>query len=57
MFTIQMFLRDAKQAEVMLAQQENRLAKEEQPTSLEQAENMLKRHQVYSEFIAADLFF
>jgi spectrin beta len=42
---LQMFLRDAKQAEVMLAQQENRLAKEEQPNSLEQAENLLKRHQ------------
>lgn len=40
-----MFLRDAKQAEVMLSQQENYLTKEEQPTSLEQAENMLKRHQ------------
>lgn len=42
---LQMFLRDAKQAEVMLSQQDNYLAKEEQPTSLEQAENMLKRHQ------------
>lgn len=42
---LQMFLRDAKQAEVMLSQQENYLAKEEQPTSLEQAEQMLKRHQ------------
>jgi len=40
-----MFLRDAKQAEVMLSQQENRLAKGEQPNSLEQAENSLKRHQ------------
>ncbi|CAD5231758.1 unnamed protein product [Bursaphelenchus xylophilus] len=42
---LQMFLRDAKQAEVMLSQQENFLAKEEQPQSLEQAENLLKRHQ------------
>ncbi|KAI6170719.1 Spectrin beta chain [Aphelenchoides bicaudatus] len=42
---LQMFLRDAKQAEVVLAQQDNYLAKEEQPTSLEQAENLLKRHQ------------
>uniref|UniRef100_A0A915D0N2 Uncharacterized protein n=2 Tax=Ditylenchus dipsaci TaxID=166011 RepID=A0A915D0N2_9BILA len=42
---LQMFLRDAKQAEVMLSQQENYLTKEEQPTSLEQAENLLKRHQ------------
>lgn len=40
-----MFLRDAKQAEVMLSQQENYLSKDETPTSLEQAENMLKRHQ------------
>uniref|UniRef100_F1KPP4 Spectrin beta chain n=1 Tax=Ascaris suum TaxID=6253 RepID=F1KPP4_ASCSU len=42
---LQMFLRDAKQAEVMLSQQENYLAKDEVPSSLEQAENMLKRHQ------------
>lgn len=41
-----MFLRDAKQAEVMLSQQENYLTKDEVPNSLEQAENMLKRHQV-----------
>lgn len=40
-----MFLRDAKQAEVMLSQQENYLTKEDQPASLEQAENLLKRHQ------------
>lgn len=40
-----MFLRDAKQAEVMLSQQENYLTKEEQPMSLEQAENLLKRNQ------------
>ena len=40
-----MFLRDAKQAEVTLSQQENYLANEPQPQSLEQAENMLKRHQ------------
>ncbi|ETN76081.1 spectrin repeat-containing domain protein [Necator americanus] len=40
-----MFLRDAKQAEVMLSQQENYLTKDEAPGSLEQAENMLKRHQ------------
>ncbi|KFD65474.1 hypothetical protein M514_22400 [Trichuris suis] len=41
---LQMFLRDAKQAEVLLSQQENYLAKDETPTSLEQAEVMLKRH-------------
>uniref|UniRef100_A0AC35TJQ1 Spectrin beta chain n=1 Tax=Rhabditophanes sp. KR3021 TaxID=114890 RepID=A0AC35TJQ1_9BILA len=42
---LQLFLRDAKQAEVSLAQQENFLAKEEIPQSLEQAEKLLKRHQ------------
>lgn len=42
---LQMFLRDAKLAEVILSQQENILTKEEQPHSLEQAENLLKRHQ------------
>ncbi|GMR59132.1 hypothetical protein PMAYCL1PPCAC_29327 [Pristionchus mayeri] len=42
---LQMFLRDAKQAEVMLSQQENYLAKDELPSSLEQAEQLLKRHQ------------
>ncbi|ULT90413.1 hypothetical protein L3Y34_008629 [Caenorhabditis briggsae] len=42
---LQMFLRDAKQAEVMLSQQENYLAKDDVPQSLEQAENQLKRHQ------------
>jgi spectrin beta len=42
---LQMFLRDAKQVEVLLSQQENFLAKEEMPSSLEQAEHALKRHQ------------
>ncbi len=42
---LQMFLRDAKQAEVLLSHQENYLAKEEQPSGLEQAENVLKKHQ------------
>ncbi|CAI4222623.1 unnamed protein product [Auanema sp. JU1783] len=42
---LQMFLRDAKQAEVMLSQQENFMAKDEVPSSLEQAENVLKRFQ------------
>lgn len=49
-----MFLRDAKQAEVMLSQQENYLTKEEQPTSLEQAENLLKRHQDFLTTIDAN---
>lgn len=42
---LQSFLQKAKQAEVILSQQENRMAREEQPASLEQAENLLKRHQ------------
>ncbi|TKR87947.1 hypothetical protein L596_012272 [Steinernema carpocapsae] len=42
---LQMFLRDAKQAEVTLSQQENYLTKDEVPSSLEQAENALKRYQ------------
>uniref|UniRef100_A0A7E4USX4 Spectrin beta chain n=1 Tax=Panagrellus redivivus TaxID=6233 RepID=A0A7E4USX4_PANRE len=41
---LQMFLRDAKQAEVLLAQQENQLANERIPTSLEEAELLRKRH-------------
>ncbi|OQV17845.1 Spectrin beta chain [Hypsibius exemplaris] len=40
----QVFLRDAKQCEVLLGQQENFLARDETPRNLEDAENMLKRH-------------
>uniref|UniRef100_A0A914HJH5 Spectrin beta chain n=1 Tax=Globodera rostochiensis TaxID=31243 RepID=A0A914HJH5_GLORO len=43
--SLQTFLQRAKQAEVILSQQENKMAREEQPASLEQAENLLKRHQ------------
>ncbi|KAL3083302.1 hypothetical protein niasHS_011104 [Heterodera schachtii] len=43
--SLQTFLQRAKQAEVILSQQENKMAREEQPVSLEQAENVLKRHQ------------
>ena len=39
-----MFLRDAKQAEVLLSQQENFLAKEETPSSLEQAEHAVRQY-------------
>ncbi|RWS10326.1 spectrin beta chain-like protein [Dinothrombium tinctorium] len=42
---LQLFLRDAKQAEVLLNQQEHYLSKDETPTSLEQAENLIKRHE------------
>ncbi len=51
---LQMFLRDAKQAEVLLSQQENYLAKEEVPSSLEQAENLVKRHQDFLTTIDAN---
>ncbi|XP_046383490.1 spectrin beta chain isoform X6 [Ischnura elegans] len=42
---LQMFLRDAKQAEVLLSQQEHVLSKDETPINLEQAENLIKRHE------------
>uniref|UniRef100_A0A915M9S2 Calponin-homology (CH) domain-containing protein n=1 Tax=Meloidogyne javanica TaxID=6303 RepID=A0A915M9S2_MELJA len=51
---LQSFLQKAKQAEVILSQQENRLAREEQPTSLEQAENALKRHQDFQTTMEAN---
>lgn len=44
---LQMFLRDAKQAEVTLNQQEHYLSKDETPASLEQAENLIKRHEAF----------
>jgi ABC-type bacteriocin/lantibiotic exporter with double-glycine peptidase domain len=44
---LQMFLRDAKQAEVLLAQQKHLLSKEEMPSNLEQAENAIKRHEAF----------
>ncbi|KAI1288342.1 Spectrin beta chain [Halotydeus destructor] len=44
---LQMFSRDAKQAEVMLNQQEHYLSKDETPTSSEQADNMIKRHEAF----------
>ncbi|XP_052270062.1 spectrin beta chain-like isoform X3 [Dreissena polymorpha] len=53
---LQMFLRDAKQAEVLLNQQENFLSKEDVPTSLglidtkntlEAAEDLIKRHEAF----------
>ncbi|XP_041353644.1 spectrin beta chain-like isoform X2 [Gigantopelta aegis] len=52
----QMFLRDAKQAEVLLNQQENFLSKEDVPStvglidrqnSVQQAENLIKRHEAF----------
>ncbi|KAK0163457.1 hypothetical protein PV327_007135 [Microctonus hyperodae] len=44
---LQIFDRDARQAEVLLSQQEHILTKDETPTSFEQAENMIKRHEAF----------
>lgn len=44
-FNEQLFLRDAKQAEVILNQQEHYLSRDESPASLEEAENLIKRHE------------
>ncbi|XP_022245252.1 spectrin beta chain-like isoform X3 [Limulus polyphemus] len=44
---LQLFLRDAKQAEVLLNQQEHYLSKDESPANLEQAENFIKRHEAF----------
>ncbi|KAL7639380.1 UNVERIFIED_CONTAM: hypothetical protein RMT77_009881 [Armadillidium vulgare] len=44
---LQMFLRDAKQGEVLLNQQEHYLSKDEIPSNLEQAENLIKRHEAF----------
>merc|ERR1711962_1145704 len=42
---LQMFNRDAKQAEVLLSSQEHLLTKDETPANLEQAELLMKRHE------------
>jgi len=42
---LQMFNRDAKQAEVLLSSQEHLLSKDETPANLEQAELLMKRHE------------
>merc|ERR1712106_545599 len=42
---LQMFNRDAKQAEVLLSSQEHLLNKDETPSNLEQAEILMKRHE------------
>ncbi|ESP01600.1 hypothetical protein LOTGIDRAFT_139452 [Lottia gigantea] len=44
----QIFLRDAKQAEVLLNQQENFLSKEDVPNSVQSAENLIKRHDAFA---------
>ena len=38
---------DAKQAKVLLAQQEHLLSKDEMPSNLEQAESAIKRHETF----------
>ncbi|XP_055703671.1 spectrin beta chain isoform X3 [Phlebotomus papatasi] len=43
----QLFNRDARQAEVLLSQQEHFLSKDDTPSNLEQAENQLKRHEAF----------
>ncbi|XP_017777112.1 PREDICTED: spectrin beta chain isoform X3 [Nicrophorus vespilloides] len=45
--SLQLLNRDAKQAEVILTQQEHALNKDEVPANLEQAENLLKRHEAF----------
>jgi len=42
---LQMFNRDAKQAEVLLSSQEHVLSKDESPSNLEQAETLMKKHE------------
>ena len=42
---MQFFHRDAKQAEVLLSQQEHLLSKDETPSNLEQAESLIKKHE------------
>ncbi|XP_075555518.1 spectrin beta chain isoform X2 [Dermacentor variabilis] len=44
---LQLFQRDTKQAEVLLSRQEHHLAKDEQPASLEQVEDLIKRHEAF----------
>lgn len=44
---LQMFLRDADQAETVLRQQENYLCKDETPSSLEEAEELIKKHEAF----------
>ncbi|XP_075591852.1 spectrin beta chain isoform X2 [Dermatophagoides farinae] len=50
----QLFLRDSKQVEVLLNQQEHYLGKDETPANLEQAEEMLKRHESFMNTLDAN---
>ncbi|XP_046599297.1 spectrin beta chain isoform X3 [Neodiprion lecontei] len=51
---LQVFDRDARQAEVLLSQQEHILTKDETPTNFEQAENMIKRHEAFMTTLEAN---
>jgi spectrin beta len=42
---LQMFERDAKQAEILLNNQEHYLPKNEQPKTLEEADNLIRKHE------------
>src|SRR5699024_1729256 len=44
---LQVFLRDSKQVEVLLNQQEHYLAKDDVPANLESAESAIKRHETF----------
>jgi spectrin beta len=50
----QLFNRDARQAEVLLNQQEHVLSKDDAPNNLEQAENQLKRHEAFLTMLEAN---
>jgi spectrin beta len=51
---LQVFNRDARQAEVLLSHQEHVLAKDEAPINLEQAENLIKQHEAFLTTIDAN---
>ncbi|KAJ6218483.1 hypothetical protein RDWZM_009640 [Blomia tropicalis] len=44
---LQVFLRDSKQVEVLLNQQDHYLAKDDAPSNLEQAEGLIKKHETF----------
>lgn len=44
---LQMFLKDARQAEMVLNQQENYLSRDDIPTNLEEAEELIKKHEAF----------
>lgn len=52
--SLQIFLRDSKQVEVLLNQQEHYLAKDDAPANLEQAEDAIKRHETFIKTMVAN---